>query len=98
MIHGHIGVGAILAFSFYIAMLQAPFQMLGMLIMMGQRAAASAGRIYEILDEQPAMSMRPTPRISSSAVGDVRFDNVDFAYTEGGPLVLKNLSLHLQPG
>ena len=38
--------------------------MLGMLIMMGQRAAASAERIYEILDEQPtdrrpARSRRP---------------------------------------
>ena len=29
VIHGHLGVGAILAFSAYIVMLQAPFQMLG---------------------------------------------------------------------
>ncbi len=41
-------------------MLQAPFQMLGMLIMMGQRAAASAKRIYEILDEQPTIVDRRT--------------------------------------
>ena len=33
--------------------------MLGMLIMMGQRASASAARIYEILDEQPTIVDRP---------------------------------------
>ena len=33
--------------------------MLGMIIMMGQRAAASAERIYEILDEQPTIVDRP---------------------------------------
>jgi ATP-binding cassette subfamily B protein len=79
-------------------MLQAPFQMLGMLIMMGQRAAASADRIYEILDEQPTVVDEPGARDLVECVGDVRFSSVDFAYTEGGPLILKDLSLHLNPG
>ena len=59
VIHGHLGVGTILAFNAYLLMLQAPFMMLGMIIMMGQRAAASAERIYEILDEQPTIVDRP---------------------------------------
>ena len=59
MIHGKLQVGAILAFSAYIVMLQAPFQMLGMLIMLGQRASASAKRIYEILDEPPTVVDAP---------------------------------------
>ena len=42
IVHGHLGIGAIVAFNAYLLMLQAPFMMLGMLIMMGQRAAASA--------------------------------------------------------
>ena len=74
MIHGHLGVGAILAFSAYIVMLQAPFQLLGMLIMLGQRASASARRIYEILDEaaddrRPARRDRPasTARATSAS-------------------------------
>ena len=59
VIHGHLHVGAILAFSAYITMLQPPFQLLGMLIMLGQRAKASAGRIYQILDEAPTITDRP---------------------------------------
>jgi ATP-binding cassette subfamily B protein len=40
VIHGSLGYGAILAFNVYLLMMQAPFMMLGMLIMMGQRARA----------------------------------------------------------
>ena len=59
VIHGQLGVGAILAFSAYLVMLQAPFQLLGMLVMLGQRASASAKRIYEVLDEQPTILDSP---------------------------------------
>jgi ATP-binding cassette subfamily B protein len=102
VINGHIGVGAILAFSAYIVMLQAPFQMLGMLVMLGQRAAASAGRIYEVLDEQPSVVPRPAgrgqPENLRDSRGEVQFEGVDFAYSADGPLVLEDLDLHLQPG
>ena len=59
VIHGQLELGAILKFNIYLLMMQAPFMMLGMLIMMGQRAAASAGRIYEILDEKATIVDRP---------------------------------------
>ena len=52
-IHGHTSVGTIVAFNSYVLMLQPPFRQLGMIIMMGQRASASARRIYEVLDQQP---------------------------------------------
>ncbi len=58
-IHGHFSVGDIVAFSSYLLILQAPFMMVGMIVMMGQRAAASAGRIYEVLDERPTIVDRP---------------------------------------
>jgi ATP-binding cassette subfamily B protein len=98
VINGHIGVGAILAFSAYIVMLQAPFQMLGMLVMLGQRAAASAGRIYEVLDEQPRVVAGPLAVDLRDSRGEVQFEGVDFAYSADGPLVLEDLDLHLQPG
>jgi len=97
VIHGQLRVGAILAFSAYIVMLQAPFQLLGMLIMLGQRAKASAGRIYQILDEQPEIIDRPAAADLLDARGDIRFEHVDFTYGDGPP-VLSDLSLHLKPG
>jgi ATP-binding cassette subfamily B protein len=98
VVHQHLQVGTILTFSFWIVMLQAPFQMLGMLIMLGQRASASAKRIYEVLDEQPTVVDRPGAVDLVDCAGDVRFDAVTFSYEPGGPAVLDGFDLHLQPG
>jgi len=99
VIHGSLGIGAILAFNSYLLMLQAPFMMLGMLIMMGQRAAASAGRIYEILDEEPTVTDAPDAVDLVDCRGDVRFEHVDFAYDpDAGQLVLADFDLHVPPG
>jgi len=97
VIHDQLGVGAILAFSAYIVLLQAPFQMLGMLVMLGQRAAASAERIYEVLDEQPTIVDSPGAVAMTHSRGEVELRDVDFAYGDGPP-VLRDLNLHLQPG
>jgi ATP-binding cassette subfamily B protein len=112
VIHGSLQLGDILLFNFYLLLLQAPFMMLGMIIMMGQRAAASAARIYEILDEAPSVVDRPGAIDLVECRGDVRFDAVDFSYGHRGdgpatddgpprgdaPLVLHDFDLHLQPG
>jgi ATP-binding cassette subfamily B protein len=80
-------------------MLQAPFMMLGMLIMMGQRAAASAERIYEIIDEQPTVTDAPDAVDLVDCKGDVRFQHVDFAYSaDAEQLVLADFDLHITPG
>ncbi len=99
VIHGYLQLGAILAFNAYLLMLQAPFMMLGMIIMMGQRAAASADRIYEILDERWSLVVRPGAVDLVECAGDVRYEGVDFSYGDGtGPKVLDRLDLHLSPG
>jgi ATP-binding cassette, subfamily B, bacterial len=97
VVHGSLGVGAILAFNSYLLMLQAPFMMLGMIVMMGQRAAASAERIFEILDEPPSVGDRPGAVDLVHCEGDVELDHVDFHYA-GGPPVLSDFNLHLRPG
>ena len=99
VIHGTLGFGAIVAFNAWLFMLQAPFMMLGMLIMMGQRAAASADRIYEILDEQPSVTDAPDAVDLVDCTGDVRFRHVDFAYRDDAEqLVLADFDLHVAPG
>ena len=99
VIHGGLGIGDILAFNAYLLMLQAPFMMLGMLIMMGQRAAASADRIYEIIDEQPTVTDAPDAVDLHDINGDVRFSHVDFAYAaDAEQLVLADFDLHITPG
>jgi ATP-binding cassette subfamily B protein len=111
IIHDHLPVATIISFNLWLVMMQAPFMMLGMLIMMGQRASASAARIYEILDEHPTIVDRPGAVDLVDSAGDVVFDDVTFAYASDSLLsksdeenesarrdVLRHLDLHLRPG
>ena len=95
---GEVSIGTIIEFNFYVVMLQMPFMMLGFLMMMGQRAAASAGRIFEILDEPPEIVDRAGAVDLIDPEGDVRFEDVTFSYTADGPKVLDGFDLHLAPG
>ncbi|BEL08070.1 hypothetical protein Q0Z83_062610 [Actinoplanes sichuanensis] len=96
VLDGNATVGTIVAFNSYVLMLQPPFRMLGMIIMMGQRAAASAQRIYDILDT-PAELTDPADPVVPPPRGDVRFAGVRFAYPDG-TLGLDGLDLHIRPG
>ncbi|HET9090983.1 MAG TPA: ABC transporter ATP-binding protein [Acidimicrobiales bacterium] len=99
VIQGELKVGAILAFNAYLLMMQVPFTLLGMLIMMGQRAAASADRIYEILDERSDIVDRPGAVDLLECKGEIRFEHVDFAYPSGDrPRVLEDVSLRVAAG
>lgn len=97
VIDGRTTVGALVAFNAYVVLMQAPFRMLGMLMMMSQRAAASAGRIYEVLDEPSDVVERADARDLPHARGDVQLDSVTFGYADG-PDVLTSCDLHLAPG
>ena len=96
VLDGRTTVGAIVAFNAYVLMLQPPFRMLGMMIMMGQRAAASARRIYEILDTGNDVVDAAEP-VDARLHGDLRFDDVRFTYPNGTP-ALHGLNLHVRPG
>ena len=97
VINGHLGIGAILAFNAYLVILQAPFMMLGMLVMMGQRAAASADRIFEILDVQAEITDRPGAVDLVVTEGTVAFSGVRFAYGDG-PDVLHDFTIDIAAG
>jgi ATP-binding cassette subfamily B protein len=96
-LHGQATVGTIVAFSAYLLQLQAPFRILGQLMMMGQRAKASAARIYELLDEKPDLADPDLPVSLSSVAVSVSFESVSFQYGDG-PLVLDGIDLEIQRG
>src|ERR1700691_3439194 len=97
VLHGDLIYPQILAFSLYLLMLQAPFMMLGQLVMMGQRAKASAGRIFEILDENPEIVDRPGAYDLIDVRGAIDFHHVSFTYDNGAE-ILRDFDAHLSPG
>jgi ATP-binding cassette, subfamily B, bacterial len=97
VIHNHLGVGTLFTFQAYMLIFQPPFRQLGMVIMNGQRASASAKRIYEILDQPREIVNRPGAVDLLECHGDVDFDHVSFAYSDGTE-VLDDFDLHIRPG
>ena len=97
VLHGHIAVGQLYTFQAYMVLFQPPFRQLGMVIMNGQRAAASAGRIFEVLDHEPEIVNREGAHDLVECRGDVEFRDVSFNYSDGTP-VLSHFDLRLRPG
>ncbi len=97
VLHGHLQYWQILAFSLYLLMLQAPFMMLGQLVMMGQRAKASAGRIFEILDENPDIVERPGAYDLLEVRGEIDLNHVVFRYDNGAE-ILNDFDAHIAAG
>ena len=91
-----VQLGSLVAFNMYIMMIQMPFRFLGMLLQMEQRAKASAGRIFEILDEKPKIVDREEIIELHNPRGHLRFNNVTFAYHD--ELILDGLSFEVKPG
>ena len=108
-INDEVSIGTLFAFNAYVIMLQAPFRMFGFLLLQAQRASASASRIFEVLDEEPAIQDSPgavrLPRIN----GEIVFKDVCFSYQSRlsqfesgsfskGSQILSNLNLVVSPG
>lgn len=97
VIEGEVTLGTLLAFNAYVIMLQAPFRMLGFFLMMGQRARASAERIFEILDERPEIVDRPGAVELDGVRGRIEYRDVTFGYGDGPP-ILDGFDLTIEPG
>ena len=98
-INEKISIGALIAFSSYVIIISVPFRMLGFVLLQAQRAAASSLRIFEILDEEPAISNKPSASKITSPLGSLSFRNVSFSYPNGNnPLILEDFNLEVAAG
>jgi ATP-binding cassette subfamily B protein len=75
-----------------------PVAMLGMIITQFGQAAASADRIFEILDARNDIVDKPDAIELPDVRGEVKFENVTFRYFGAGEPVLKNVSFVAEPG
>jgi subfamily B ATP-binding cassette protein MsbA len=66
-------------------------------VMALSRGEASATRTLELLDEIPEIQDSPDAQALTALEGDIRFENVTFAYEPDRP-VLRGMDLHIAPG
>jgi ATP-binding cassette subfamily B protein len=75
-----------------------PIMMFGMIITQMGQAAASAERIFEILDTRSDIVDKPNAITLPDVKGEVKFENVTFRYFSGGEPVLNKVSFEAKPG
>ncbi|MBN1877717.1 MAG: ABC transporter ATP-binding protein [Anaerolineae bacterium] len=98
-IAGEMSVGQIMAAINYMIFSLFPLTMLIGMIAPLSAADASAGRILEVLDNEPEVQPGPETHLPETAAGRVVFENVCFSYNHGcADAVLTDVNLVAEPG
>jgi ATP-binding cassette subfamily B protein len=93
-------VGEVVAFINYLGLAVITLTMFSHLIIQLSRAQASARRVVELLESEPALPLpSEITRFATRPTGKVVFENVSFSYyPTGQDPVLKNISFEAEPG
>ncbi len=92
VIEGGLSLGALIAFSIYMARATGPVQTLLGLYVAVRRAVVSLDRVMAIMDAPPAVTAPENPRpLPVGAAGHIVFDDVSFAYPDNPQPVLDRL-------
>ena len=94
---GVMTIGGIQAFISYITFMLWPVQDMARVYAEMQQAIASGERIFSLIDAVPEIQDREGAVDPGTIRGDIVFENVDFAYEEGKP-VLEKFNLHIRQG
>jgi ATP-binding cassette subfamily B protein len=111
VVNGDMSIGDLVAFNVYLTMLVWPLRNIGMMVALGQRAAAALVRVHEVLSTQPAVQSPERPKQlptrggvggnggggAGGNVGAIEFDGVHFGYGESHE-ILRGLRLSIAAG
>jgi ATP-binding cassette subfamily B protein len=96
-LQGLVTVGTIATFISYGQRFIQPLRQLANMYNAIQAALAGAERVFEIIDTEPEVQDLPAAVPLDALLGEVRFEQVDFSYQPGTP-VIKGMSLEARPG
>ncbi|MDY2636522.1 MAG: lipid A export permease/ATP-binding protein MsbA [Phascolarctobacterium sp.] len=97
VIDGKITAGSLVAFLTYAVNISNPIKRLSRVIGNIQKALAAAQRVFDVLDLPETIHNAPDAKALPMVKGNVRFENVSFAYNPGEQ-VLNNVSFDVKPG
>ncbi|MFQ5967076.1 MAG: ABC transporter ATP-binding protein [Acidimicrobiia bacterium] len=97
VLDGSMSFGTMVAFLLYLAWFFEPIVQLSNVYNLQQAALAALSKLFEILDQRPAVrELLPGTDVSSSE-GVIGMESVDFSYDEGVP-VLQDIDLSVAAG
>ncbi len=97
VIQGKFSIGELVAFNSYLLLILQPVLLLGFAAPAIAQAAASAERIYEVVDAEIEIRDRPNAIPFRSCSGRITFENVSFRYPGATTEALKAVSFETKP-
>jgi ATP-binding cassette subfamily B protein len=99
VLDGRMSLGALVAFSGYVAYLAWPTMALGWMLAIVRRGLAAFERVTEILDTRPGIADRPGLSESTGPVqGEIELRDLTFGYAPDRPPALQGVSLRIPAG
>ena len=96
-IRGGISVGRLSCFLSYANQYTKPFNEISGVITELQNALTCAGRIFDLIDQEPQVPDAEDAYVLEDAQGNVTLENVHFSYTPEKKLI-ENFNLQVKPG
>lgn len=96
LLGGNVTLGMMMAFVLLINMLFRPIRHLADRINVIQRGIVASNRVFKILDTDERVSFNGNLKVEN-VKGDVKFENINFSYVEGEP-VLKDINFEVEAG
>jgi ATP-binding cassette, subfamily B, multidrug efflux pump len=97
VIGGRFSIGELVAFNSYLLLILQPVLLLGFAAPAIAQAAASAERIYEVVDAKIEIRDRPNAIPFTSCAGRITFEHVSFRYPGSTTEALKAVSFETKP-
>jgi subfamily B ATP-binding cassette protein MsbA len=88
---------ALIGYIVVLSQMLPPVKLFGQTFNSVQEGIGAAGRVFKILDTQPAIVSKPTARPVRQFKDEIRYENVWFKY-ETGDMVLQGVSLTIRQG
>ena len=96
-LNGRLSVGQLTCFLSYANQYTKPFNEISGVITELQNALACAGRVFELIEEEPEVPDAETAVVLESAKGEIELQNVYFSYTADKKLI-QDFNLSVKPG
>jgi subfamily B ATP-binding cassette protein MsbA len=96
-LRGALDAGSLVVFYLYLGKMYKPMQELSKMTDTYSKAAVGFERIREVLETDGGIQDMPGARRAPVFQGRIEFDNVNFAYVPGTP-VLRDVSFRIEPG
>jgi ATP-binding cassette subfamily B protein len=98
IVAGHHTIGEFVMINVLLLQLYMPLNFMGMVYREIKQGLVDLESMFALLDERPEIKDRPGAKPLVVDKGEIRFDDVTFAYDKGGRQVLKNVSFEVPAG